>query len=305
MQIRKKAAKDTVQSSALPSGEAVRLIFHGMAGFICQGNDCVVGFMNSASDLQHPLEIYAYDANCVELKKWTNHNLVGKPISLEVVKPDLAVVKAARFYQPNGARINRTDIKDPEDFQWLIDLESPEMYGRSLNPDFSLYDPQVKISPAIFYTFRVTNSTFLAITDDGSNAPGKPVSFSYLGNVAEYMAANIYLQAGGQVILKVDGFPVSIPQGEIHFFNQCMDENTSSACQFDANAPDKEDRNDFYQHYEAIDLGDDPELQLVIVQKKMGSPVPKICGGGKHPHFNDEAPCAGAGYGGGGFPAYP
>jgi hypothetical protein len=312
-QIENRAGKRRAEASAaIPSGEAVRLIFHGAAGFWCEGSSCKVGFLNSSDNHQHPLEIVLYDENCNKLWKWGDQDLVGESIDFQISLPDKSKADQARFYQPDGRRIPRTKVNDPQDFQWLIDLEGPDLYDVEFeNKHLTVYDPQVKIDYAIFYTLKTTISTFLVCTDDNSNMPGHNFPFNVLGPVAEFMAANIYLKSGGNVTITVKGKPVTISKGEIHFFNQCMDKNTGKTCKFDKTAAAKKDRNDFYQHYDAIDLEDDPELLLIFVSKAKGfadddgSEGKTFCES-QQIRTNDEAPCAGAGYGGsGGFPSYP
>lgn len=295
-------------ASALPP-PSVRLVFHGLSAFWIAGNVCKVGFHRSP---QHPLTIVAYRKSafkCVEEKRWDK---VNTAFSLSTINPDPDVPKAL-FYQPGGSDIERPD-RDPEDFRWVLDFESKDLYGKTLNKDLqNVYDRQIEVTNAIFYTLKKTASTFAAITPDGSPIPGHTLPIKYLGNVAQVIAANIYLAERGKVTLTVGNEPpVDIPLGEIHFLNPCMD--GENKCEFTATAGPKEQRNDFYRHYEAIKLAADPELQLVILERRDATPLQGICSTQqklamhtqKLPmHGNDEAPCSGSGFGGGGFPPYP
>jgi hypothetical protein len=294
--------------TSLPSGTKVRLIFHGLSAFWRNGKDCIVGFHNRGDNHhKHPLQITGYEksgSTCTK-KYSTSTDLVGKMVELQIAGADLSKADRALFYQPQGVRLDRDKISDPQDFQWVLDFEAAYLYGSPLQKDLTAYDPQIAINPAIFYTLKKTNGKFVGKTSDGSPVPGNGLILSDLVNVAEYVAANVYLFSGGSVTLVVDGVKApAISKGEIHFFNECRDGNT--ACDFEPANPSKDKRNDFYLHYKALNLGYLPEIELVLSKAGINAPPTGLCGPKKYIEANDNAPCAGSGYGGGGgFPPYP
>ena len=79
------------------------------------------------------------------------------------------------------------------------------------------------------------------------------------------------------------------------------------------NLQDKKKRSDFFLNYKAFDRKSAPEYQLFLADSHVQTKDPDvICEWSRLNHrnakkLNDEAPCSGAGYGGGdiGLPAYP
>jgi len=295
----RKQVRRQIGPDRLPVADVI-LVFHGLSGFWVNGDSCVVGF-HTRGDHRHPLTIEVFDEDCQSIKLFSG-NL--KKLQLEIDDPNLEVADKALFYQPDGKRIRRDRIRDPYDFQWIIDFEARECYGNQpLEVSLSTYKPQIKVSPAIFFTLKTTLGKFFIRTADSSPMPGTGANFNEFGPVAEYIAANIYLiPNSGSVTLTVDGESKSISKGQIHFFNDCDDQGRP--CEWHPKEPDKRKRNDFYLHYAAITSL--PELELRLHEEVTPDGPPDVICPSIRKRSNDNAPCAGAGYGGGGgFPPYP
>jgi hypothetical protein len=293
----------------------VKLIFEGLMGFARREEGgktvCDVGFHRKGdSPLHHHLEITAYnnainEDRCGPPVYKTPANVKQiKTLTLEVPQPK--VVDQAYFYQ-RGQACSRQQLSYYEDFRWIIDFESPYLHGKHLEKNKSVYGPRLTVPSGIFYTLRKTASTFRAQTQDGSHV-------CQLGNVADIMGVNVYIESRSVVTLKVDGVPYEISApGEIYFRNHCVQDNTPDGhCVAEPyNLKDKKKRSDFFLNYKAFDRGSAPEYQLFLAESHEQTHQPDvICEKSayrKPKKYNDEAPCSAAGYGSGkiGLPQYP
>lgn len=281
-----------------PPQTRVRIIFNGLMGFCCRSYDferyvCDVGFHKGNSRHPHRLKILAFDRSCD-----TPIQIPNSPSTNVSVEADATIESGVGFYQPTD--VTSRDELDDRDFRWIIDFESDYLYGRHL-PDgtktlrkkANVYRPKLEIYNGLFYTLHKTASTFRAQTRDGD-----PRYIATLGNVADYIAADIYVPEGSAVRLTIDGNVYMIhPPGEIQFFNDCHDPDSDEPCDFNPyDLSDKKNRNDFYVNYGAFHLDGLREYELFLIEYHRPSRVP-ICGAVP---LTDEAPCAGSGYGGGG-----
>ena len=309
----RQAAKRTKSSQAtvpLPVG-AVKLVFHGLMAFSYnQSGECIVGFHSKGDKKhQHSLTINTYDQSCNLAYPSEN---VSKSAKLQMIidKPDLNQASKALFYQPNGKLDRKAAGSVDQDFQWIMDLESEYFYGQSdlfpngLPKKSGVYAPTLAVAQGIFYTIKKTRGEFSVQTKSGKYHQD-------LGQVAEYIGAYIYLLSGGSVMLLIDGKATPpLTKGEIHFNNLCENPIDHDSCNKHWNYfdfVDKSNRNDFYLHTKGFDLQGKPELELFLTKAVVGSQPPgDICRPKLVALSDDNAPCAGAGYGGpGGFPPYP
>jgi hypothetical protein len=210
------------------------------------------------------------------------------------------------FYQ-RGPADTRRQLKDDNDFRWIVDFESDYLYKSSLTKKKSVYGPVLKIENGIFYTLHKTASTFVARSDDNKY-------FCDMANIADYIAVNVYVKSGG-VELKINDditFPVDVG-GEIYFSNHCMNENTNDKCKFYPHEDEKEKRSDFFLNYKAFDRKGLPEYHLHLLERHDPTRPDIECLRQKFAKMkpeeitnSDESPCSAAGYGGeGGLPAFP
>ena len=294
----------------------VKLIFYGLLGIaprVAGKVQCQVGFHSKGDGpLHHELSIRAYSnvvdaSSCTTFKRFEQKKKI-ESITLSVTDPD-PDVDQAYFYQ-RGQACTRRELTDPKDFRWIIDFESHYLYRKhqpaTLEKKQNVYSPVLTVEKGIFYTLHKTGSTFLARSEDCKY-------FSDLGNVADYIGANIYVKSGG-VTVNVDGaeFTVQAP-GEIYFDNHCMNEdNEEMKCNFDPESTDKKKRSDFFLNYKAFDRKTHPEYHLHLLQKNAPVVLDVICERSRYEKMieekklNDESPCSAAGYGGEnrGFPPY-
>jgi hypothetical protein len=284
---------------------------------------CDVGFHASGdSTHHHHLSIYAYGkASCdpvIEPPANGDQGIKQLSISSERTPPKF---NEANFYQPTNPT-TRQDLAD-YDFRRIIDFESDYMYRPSLpqgaprlEPRKGIYRPTLSIPFGLFYTLRITNSTFRA-----QNANGTQISD--LHKVADIMAASIFVDEGTAINLTVNNVAhrVEAP-GEIYFLNHCYkDSQMSDYCVPEPyNMHDKKKRNDFYLQYKAFKRpAERDEYELVVAQGVPDSPpipghlqcydrvamshsksarMDRV--GPFSERLTDEAPCAASGYGGGG-----
>lgn len=295
------------RESNLLSTSDVTLVFHGLMGIWQDpaNGQWTVGFHSKKTgNHEHQLMVTAYKITnttppCTQLGDTTPAKAIvlpGEPLLLEVMNP--RILDGVYFFQPppSGGR------KHDNDFSWIVDFESQDWYGPNHRPDTAVYDPRLVLTNGLFYTLSKTSSTFRRQQADGED-------HRHLGNIAEWIGANIYLRTGGQVKLTLpkQPQPILFPQAtgvryEIHFMNTCLKKGTHDACTFKPFHPNKVERSDFYMHFDGIKPAPANELELVIAQGTRGD-GPAICGESR---ASDESPCSAVGFGGpNGFPVFP
>ena len=296
----------------VPENQIVKLIFHGLAGFSwcknpqTQQYSCDVGFFDKPDNYhRHTLMIHAFSApSCTPV------NVPTKVRKLSLIVNDRAVFNEVYFYQP-GTVSNRGDLSDSRDFRWIMDFESNYLYGVSLKKKRKVFKPTLSVPCGLFYTLHKTGSTFRM-----QPAVGPPIND--VGNVADILAANVYVPANAAVELRVNDrpYPIQAP-GEIHFNNHCSG-GSHCAVPEPHNVQNKKRRNDFYMNHEAFEF-DVAERELFLLHSGTPSPLQGTSCAiytslAEHRHssrpdvvfMNDEAPCSGTGFGGGGgLPPYP
>lgn len=318
----------------------VKLIFYGLMGFSSRGADpnysCDVGIHRHGDSTHHHwLSIHAYEqimgGECRKVypcppkplpcPSTTEATEKISKLDLYISEPD-EEVKQVYFYQP-GTIASRDDLVDPQDFRWIIDFDSDYLYGKDfgnattpkVRKKSKAYAPKFNVTSGVFYTLRKTSSTFRA-----QSAKGDFVSD--LSNVADVLAANIYLKPSGSVRLTINDMPYTIhPPAEIYFINECFqDKKRKYYCHAEPhNIKEKKKRNDFYLNYENFELDDKPEFELFLLHGGTQTDAKVACArnllrshessahnplkSDEYIFFTDEAPCAAAGYGaGGGLP---
>ena len=306
--------------------ELVRLIFYGLNGFssrIANGRVvCDVGFHSSGDgNHKHNLFVEAYGGSGLPRIYPTGNHVTINSIGLSVPAVDPRFTNGVYFYQPRYAQqiVTRADLTDSKDFRWILDFESDYLYRKFASGGVprksNIYKPVFSVPHGLFYTFHKTASTFEVKTASNQHR-------SLIGPVADWIVANIYVNRGTGVTLNINGtnYPIPAP-AEIYFLNLCFKGN--SHCDAIPTSSDRKKRGDFFLNYKAFDRGNTPELELFLVQS---NPLTEVSTDLQHLQdvlrlfpeheqqheksqslfsrvVNDESPCAGAGYsGGGGIP---
>jgi len=294
-------------TTVLPDpNSAVRLIFAGMVAFtykMVHGQPEGRVVFHRGDD-HHRLKIIVYQgsgANCVRI--YENDDIPKD----EVVIMDIRVndkASDAKFFMNTTVPFKREDLQgDDKDFRWLLDLEGPDLANRKLHRKQDKFRTKLKVRNGVFYTYRHTGSTFKLV-----DSSGNPIK--NLGYVPKVMAANIPLRVDECLSFKIRKNEVSLPHPicgrqkyEIFFLNEdeerCLDRHDKRCLQ-----------GDFTMVYAAIE--EPLPFDLKLDQDCDHSPAPDFCGPTTDlclplptpdMRLNDEAPCMGGGFGGGGgFP---
>jgi hypothetical protein len=223
-------------------------------------------------------------------------------------------VNKVDFYKPGDCldRIKGTAM----DFRWLPDLG--EFYSQ-LKIKKNQFKPVVRIKDGTFYTRMITTSLFQRVdsTYHLSDQAG-----TIVGHVAHIMAAAIALAPGQRLLVErkdKDGNPVGAPTPVEHSTTDVFELQFVNKCPKDAcDKPEpcheskEEKRNDFHFMRKVLDdLDEKPKYSIALAKGEVEPlPTPPSCTdlkfkegdycGASLMRLTDEAPCAGAGYGGGG-----
>lgn len=323
-----RAFKDWPTQNTKPSRCAsVTLIFEGLMGFFYEndpekGPDGQVAIHPGKgnhkfeiSDWERPSAGSCAQADCNDKKfppldKKVRHIYVkvnGQPANVDYYKP--------------GDCFDRINSNDYMDFRWLIDLEEwyPPRHDRRKH-----FKPLLHIQNGTFYTRMVTNAIFQRV--DTNYKLSEQVG-TIIGHVAHVMAVAIPLNSGQSVSIEQrdqdnkplgNPYPIEPAPGtvrELQFRSHCPkgheDCPDPEPCRDDKK---EEKRNDFHFMRKVLDLpGGLPKYSIALALNDHDpAPTPAICSsvglterkdgdycGADEHRVTDEAPCAGAGYGGG------
>jgi hypothetical protein len=199
------------------------------------------------------------------------------------------------FYQKQP-RFNRATSSDLEDFRWLVDVETPDLYNLVTRKKQPHYGPKFLVKNGIFFTESVTCSTFKFV----ESQPGTDVQL--LGRIAFSTAAKIKLHAGQQVEFKFkdqngvaqtctfEPVEPGQPNARIVVTNVCF-ETDGSLCR----------DGDFHLHFGSFDPPSDKRKYDLVLDQ----PCPPARQSGAAPRLpsgrlkteTDAAPCHAMGYG--------
>jgi hypothetical protein len=282
----------------------IHIVFMGLFA-ICNNDDtgqCEVGAFNLSAD--HFLRVLVWE-NDQLVQDWTGHaiTLARRAYFLYDQSPEK---RGVHFFHPTSPF--KRDSGHEKDFRWIVDLESSEFYGpangrRRLTKLGDTVKPRFTVNNGVFYTQQRTRCTFQRQnTAGGSVIP--------MGLIASAIGLDITIAPG------VRNFAdISLPGGystrmtaekryDIFFLNLC-----NRADCVDETSTNPERQNDFH-HYLSTIRGESP-LFLMPWQACFAShdptledlelpSTPRLVPVPFKPFGSDRAPCASAGFGGGG-----
>jgi hypothetical protein len=270
----------------------IRLVFAGMVCFTYKKKEGRAVFHRD--DTHHNMEVIVYDRNgCREifhdrgLPKTTKMDIRIKDKSNDDKSSDAKFFRAPDF--------KREDLKGhANDFRWLLDLENPPFSDIKFDRKEDKFSTKLKVRHGTFYTYKHTGSTFL-----NENTGMK------LGYLPKVMATDIKLEPGECLSFKINGKEVLPPKTcsdaklEIFFLNECADD-TCKKGDFDMTFEALENPKKFTIKVDTKDPnGPTSDLCKAVPSSTRGVPHDRD----KADRLNDEAPCMGGGFGGGGgFP---
>jgi len=227
----------------LPQREDLLVIFQGLLSFTYQSVDhycCEVGVYNQSPDHLLRIKRQGGSGTGADSYVYTSDQLAG--LLYEVF--NLGIIGMATpnvsFYQV-GETFNRETATNEQDFRWLLDVESPDLYNQVVPHKRSLYyGPRLQVQHGTFYTARVTERSyqFVQRTDHTKQ--------KLIGRVASHQGLKIKLDGDQQAVL-IFKDPLGISQawtfskrqpGKIVFTNLCLHPNGESCGE-----------NDFFHHF--------------------------------------------------------
>lgn len=303
---------DPPNRGTLPEYPTVRIVFTGLLSF-CHNNrpprgDCEVGVHN-ASD--HFLQVTVWEGtepgpNCVWklVTDWKGHAATITDQNYFVYRRGSAL--PVGFYQPIPT-FNR-ESSDPNDFRWIVDLENSEFYGyrdgrRTLPKVGQIVKPRVRFNTGQFYTAWRTSCEFQRQDIHAG-------SIVRMGKIASYLGVNIQLGPSDSAVVSLPGYSNPMISAEkqyrVFFRNTCDRPDCVNP-----DSSDPREQNDFFHHLATFtrNVGE-PSFYLmpqgppctgtyVPTNTQLGlPPTPKL--NLKDERVSDRAPCASAGFGGGG-----
>lgn len=90
---------------------------------------------------------------------------------------------------------------DPQDFRRVVDLEGEHFYNRRLKVRRDLLRPILFVAKGLFYTASLTSALYRTLPVAANGTTRTPAAGRGLGQVAEYVGANIYLTRPNQALV--------------------------------------------------------------------------------------------------------
>jgi len=90
---------------------------------------------------------------------------------------------------------------DPQDFRRVMDLEGEYFYNRPLKVRSGVLRPILIVAEGLFYTAALTSDLYRTIPVAANGAMRTPWASRTLGQIAEYVGANIYLTHPNQALV--------------------------------------------------------------------------------------------------------
>jgi hypothetical protein len=90
---------------------------------------------------------------------------------------------------------------DPQDFRRIVDLEGEHFYNRPLKVRRDVLKPVLFVAKGLFYTAKLTSDLYRTIPVAANGAKQTTSVSCSLGQIAEYVGANIYLTLLNQALV--------------------------------------------------------------------------------------------------------
>jgi len=90
---------------------------------------------------------------------------------------------------------------DPQDFRRVVDLEGERFYNRSMKLRRDVLRPILFVAKGLFYSATLTSDSYRAVPVASNGATGAIATGRSLGQIAEYVGANIYLTHANQAVV--------------------------------------------------------------------------------------------------------
>ncbi len=177
----------------------VRVKFDGLIAFCFRRRDdhsCEMG-MVQADDHEPLLNITVIHRNGTRSPHTTNRRL--KPEDAITIRATDPVDEGALTFPLDltGEFDRLTNLPDPEDFRWIMNLQGQDFHGSALRPiqgatGQALLRPKITVTEGICYTLEKTEGQFARIT---SRDDPRPIP---IGKIADAMGVDIRCHAGAQ-----------------------------------------------------------------------------------------------------------
>jgi hypothetical protein len=281
-----------------PASAPVKIYFTGLLDFYYNASGpetgtCGIGFVRGGGHHQPMIQIRENG------QQWPDGEQIPNNSDVRV-----AIVNAAQQQQPTDVGFVKNGAAD--DFRWLTDMQAQSWYpGTQTRGNYGV---KLFVRNGTFFTKDPTVYKLKQVAK--IEQLGVPyLTIAALNKPAEVVGCEIALAQNQTVSLKVNGQERLRQDGtqyDVRFSNMCADMTPGGPCSFNWQHFQEGKRNDFHHHRDAVVLpGFATKLSVALAEvptpaRMRNMPKAK---GDRHPFNTAEAPCMGAGYGGGPGPA--
>jgi hypothetical protein len=282
-------------TQARPASAPILVTFHGLVDFYYNASGsnagtCGVGFHRGGGHHTPKVEVYETgNSSPIESIPIANNSEVR-----------LGIVNAANQDQP--AKVEFLKNGGPDDFRLLIDMQSRSWYPGTQTR--GVYAAKLFIRHGTFYTLEPTVHKLNQVVK--LELPGLPsyIVKGDLGRPANVIGDAMNLAGTERALLKVNGREIPLPRDaqktyEVRFSNMCTNTVPQGPCDFFWWHYQEEKRNDFHHHRDTLVLPPFSAKYSVVLAPGELPPKKRDPQRGRDMANTNDAPCMGAGYGGG------
>lgn len=250
------------QKMPVPQNPTISLYFTGLLAFCFdkRRKQCQIGVHSKTDDHELRLRFVKKGPdpkNDSEQTLTISHSLIRQASDLWLdVEGELAPKQCTA--EPFIAGRRDEPPADPQDFRRVVDLEGEHFYNRSLKVRRDVLRPILFIAKGLFYTATLTSDLYRTVPVTSTGAGGGRAAGRSLGQIAEYVGANIYLTHPNQELV------LRVGQNGSELLRLKREEGTTYEITIEnGDTPHAPAGSDFYYYYDAFELNrGDPRILL-------------------------------------------
>ena len=199
----------------VPQDPTVTILFTGLLVFCFdkQSKHCQIGIHSKSDDHElkfHFIKKRADPESESEQRLTISHGLIRRASNLWL-DVEGAPSPKQRTAEPFIAGKRNEPPTDPQDFRRVVDMEGKHFYNRPMKVRKDVLRPALFVAKGLFYSATLTSESYRTVPV-ASNGPDHPHKHSReameaiatgrdLGQIAEYVGANIYLTHANQAVV--------------------------------------------------------------------------------------------------------
>ncbi len=242
-----------VETMPVPQNPTIRLYFTGLLAFCFdkQRKQCQIGIHSKTDDHELRLRLAKKGPgpeNESEQTLTISHESIRQTPNLWLdVEGELSPKQCAA--EPFIAGRPGAPPTDPHDFRRVVDLEGEHFYNRQLKMRGGVLKPILLVTQGLFYTASLTSNPYRTVPVAPNGSTAATAAGRNLGQIAEYVGANISLSPSDQALVLRAG------RNGAELLRLKKEEGiTYEITVENGDTPQSPAGSDFYYYYDAFEL---------------------------------------------------